>query len=117
MTDADALPQAEQSFVSHLLKQAPNLANAIAVAKRLAGLLRRKSSEDLTRVLDDAADTPLKEFAASLRRDLPAIQASLDLPWTTSPVEGQINRLKMLKRTMDGRAGFQLLRARVLHTT
>ena len=33
-------------------------------------------------------------------------QASLDLPWTTSPVEGQINRLKMLKRTMYGRASY-----------
>ncbi len=57
----------------------------------------------------------MKEFAAGLRRDIGAIQTALDLPWTTSPVEGQVNRLKMLKRTMYGRAGFQLLRARVLH--
>ena len=42
-------------------------------------------------------------------------RATLDLPWTTSPAEGQINRLKMLKRTMYGRAGFPLLRARVLN--
>ena len=54
-------------------------------------------------------------FAAGLRRDLEAISAPLELPWTTSPVEGQISRLKMLKRTMYGRAGFDLLRARVLH--
>lgn len=45
---------------------------------------------------------------------LPALQAALELPWTTSPVEGQINRLKMIKRTMYGRAGFNLLRQRVL---
>ena len=43
------------------------------------------------------------------------MQAAIDLPWTTSPVEGQINRLKMIKRTMHGRAGFELLRARLLH--
>ena len=79
------------------------------------GLLRRKTSEGLTQILDAAAGTSLRDFAASLRRDLTAIQAALDLPWTTSPVEGQINRLKMLKRTMYGRAGFQLLRSRVLH--
>ena len=36
-------------------------------------------------------------------------------PWTTNPVEGQISRLKMIKHTMFGRAGFKLLRARVLH--
>lgn len=66
-------------------------------------------------MLGAAAGTSLAEFAASLRRDVAAVQAALDLPWTTSPAEGQINRLKMIKRTMYGRAGFQLLRARVLH--
>jgi hypothetical protein len=49
--------------------------------------------------------------------DLSAVLAALELPWTTNPAEGQINRLKMLKRTMYGRAGFGLLRARVLHAT
>ena len=62
------------------------------------------------RRLDAAADTPLKELAESPRRDISDIQAAVDFP-----VEGQINRLKMLKRIMYGRAGFQLLRACVLH--
>jgi len=97
------------------LEEVPPVAAAITVAKQLNALLRRKTSESLTQVLDAAIATPLKDFAAGLRRDITAIQAALDLPWTTSPVEGQINRLKMLKRTMYGRAGFQLLRARVLH--
>jgi len=115
MTDTDKLPEAEQAFVLALLAQAPDLANGIAVAKRLNLLFRHKSQESLDAVLADAAGTPLAEFAANIRRDLAAVQAALDLPWTTSPAEGQINRLKMLKRTMYGRAGFQLLRARVLH--
>lgn len=66
-------------------------------------------------MLNHAADTPLKEFVTNLRHDIGAVQAALDLPWTTSPAEGQINRLKMLKRTMYGRAGFNLLRARVMY--
>jgi transposase len=115
MADPNELPKAEQGFVSHLLDHVPPVAEAITVAKRLNALLRRKTADTLSDILDAAAATPLKDFAASLRRDIPAIQAALDLPWTTSPVEGQINRLKMLKRTMYGRAGFQLLRARVLH--
>lgn len=115
MADTDTLPEAEQAFVLALLQQAPELARGIAVAKRLNLLFRRKSQESLKEVLADADSTPLAEFAASLRRDLAAVQASLALPWTTSPAEGQINRLKMLKRTMYGRAGFPLLRARVLH--
>ena len=115
MADTDALPEAERAFVERLLADAPELADAIAVAKRLNLLLRKKSEESLDGVLDDAAGTLLAEFAAGLRSDGFAVQAALDLPWITSPAEGQINRLKMLKRTMYGRAGFQLLRARVLH--
>lgn len=115
MADTDTLPEAKQAFVSALLQQALELARGIAVAKRLNLLFRHKSQESLEAVLADADSTPLAEFAPSLRRDLVAAQASLDLPWTTSPAEGQINRLKMLKRTMYGRAGFPLLRARVLH--
>jgi len=115
MADPDALPEAEQAFISHLLAQVLGLADGIAIAKRLNKLLRHENREKLGGVLDAAVGTPLEEFAASLRRDLAAVQAALDLPWTTSPAEGQINRLKMLKRTMYGRAGFPLLRARVLH--
>lgn len=115
MTHGDALPKTYRDFVAHLLNEVPPVAAAITVAKQLNALLRRKTSESLTQILDVAVTTPLKDFALGLRRDITAIQAALDLPWTTSPVEGQINRLKMLKRTMYGRAGFQLLRARVLH--
>jgi transposase len=113
----DVLPVAEQGLISRLLMQVPSLADRIAAARRLNQLLHRKSQESLDDVLNSAAGTALKEFVASLRRDLGAVQAALDLPWATSPAEGQICRLKMLKRTMCGRAGSNLLRARVLHAT
>ena len=115
MADTSTLPEAGRAFTSNILAQVPGLAEGIAVAKRLNLLLRHKSQESLVGVLDDAAGTLLANFAASMRRDLAAVQAALDLPWTTSPAEGQINRIKTIKRTMYGRAGFQLLRARVLH--
>jgi transposase len=100
MADPEILPEAERSLVACLLHQVPPVANAISVAKRLNNLLRRKTSEGLDQILNAAADTPLKDFAASLRRDIGAIQASLNLRWTTSPVEGQVNRLKTLKRSI-----------------
>ena len=115
MADAETLSEAGRTFISNLLAQVPGLAESIAVAKRLNLLLRHKSREHLTGVLDDAAGTLLANFAASIQRDLAAVQAALDLPWTTSPAEGQINRIKTIKRSMYGRAGFELLRARVLH--
>ena len=93
----------------------PALADTVAAAKRLTLLLRCKSEEALATVLDAAGATMLRPFITESRKDIGAVQAALDLPWTTSPVEGQISRLKMIKRTMYGRAGFSLLRARVLH--
>ncbi|MGI4800657.1 MAG: ISL3 family transposase [Janthinobacterium lividum] len=104
----------ERMFVSHLLAAEPALNVAVAWAKRLNRLLRRRATESLDEVLAAATGTLFARFAASLRRDFDAISAGLVLPWTTSPVEGQVSRIKMLKRTMYGRAGFELLRARVM---
>jgi transposase len=115
MADAATLGEAEHTFVTRVLDAEPNLAEALAVAKRLHRVLRRDASETLTDVLAAAEKTSLAHFAAQLQRDAEAVQAALELPWTTSPAEGQISRIKMLKRTMYGRAGFDLLRARVLH--
>jgi len=115
MADTGAPAEEERGFIARLLAEAPGLADAVLVAKRLNLLLRRESEEKLDQLLDDAAGTQLAEFAAGLRRDLVAVQAALDTPWTTGPAEGQINRIKTIKRSMYGRAGFQLLRARVLN--
>ncbi len=62
-----------------------------------------------------ADDLPaLQAFADGLRRDQRAVMAGLTLPWSSGAVEGHINRIKMLKQQMYGRAGFALLRKRVL---
>ena len=78
-------------------------------------MLRKESAEPLAEVLGAMKGTLLDSLATSLERDAAAVQAALDTPWTTSPAEGQINKLKTLKQAMYGRAGFPLLRARVLH--
>jgi transposase len=57
---------------------------------------------------------PMVRFAWGLTKDLSAVSAAVDTEWSSGQVEGQINRLKTLKRQMYGRAGFNLLRARVL---
>ena len=53
-------------------------------------------------------------FAKRLSADYEAVRAAVTLSWSNGPVEGQINRLKMLKRTMYGRAGLTLLSRRFL---
>ncbi len=114
-SEPDAVPEGDRAFLGRLLAQVPALGDAAAIAKRLGRLLRREGDESLERVLADAVGTPLANFTAGLERDRAAVQAALDTPWTTSPAEGQINRVKAIKRSMYGRAGFPLLRARVLH--
>ena len=54
------------------------------------------------------------QFASTLRRDLEAVKLSMTAPWSNGPIEGHINRLKAIKRQMYGRAGFELLKARML---
>ena len=56
----------------------------------------------------------VSSFIAGLDRDTTAVEAGLTLPWSNGPVEVQVNRLKVIKRQMYGRANFDLLRARVL---
>ena len=80
------------------LLQVPGLAECIATTKRLNALLRHKSKKALDKVLEDAAETTLGSFVASLQRDLGAVQAALERPWTTRPLKAN-NRLEILKRS------------------
>jgi transposase len=116
MAETSRLSAEDELFQTRLLEDEPELGAAVAWAKQFNALLRRKVDGNFDQILTAADGTILARFAAGLRRDAKAIRAALELPWTTSPVEGQISRLKMLKRTMYGRAGWDLLRARVLHT-
>jgi transposase len=119
-TPADQLDAKERAFVGHLASIAPDLVRAGELAVALADLLRERRPD-----LDDA-DTALAawmatargslldNFVRGLERDRKAIAAAIATPWSTSPAEGQITRLKAIKRSMYGRAGFHLLRQRLL---
>ena len=58
-----------------------------------------------------------RTFAKGVRQDEAAIRAAVTLSWSSGQVEGQVNRLKLIKRSMYGRASFGLLRQRVLRAT
>src|SRR3954453_11741818 len=91
------------------------LAEVRSLALGFAALVRKKGTGTLDGWLAAATGTPLEGFAEGLGKDLAAGRAALETPWSTGPVAGQISRLKTIKRTMYGRAGFGLLRSRVLH--
>ena len=88
MTEGDILAKAERNLVATLLDQVPPVAAAITVAKQLNALLRRKTSESLTAILDAAVATPLKDFAAGLRRDVAARPSRTRLAVDNEPRRG-----------------------------
>jgi transposase len=103
--------------LAQLTEQSPALAEAVALAQDFAGLVRRRQPSQLESWLRRAATSaliPFRRFAKGLRADIAAVQAAVTLPWSQGPIEGHINRLKMLKRQMFGRAGLDLLARRLL---
>lgn len=88
-----------------------------AQAQDFARLVRERDGSALVSWLERAEASGLAEFqalAASLRRDGAAVAAALTLAWSNGQIEGQVTRLKLLKRSMCGRAKGDLLRRRVL---
>ena len=95
--------------------QSPAVAEAIDLAQGFATLVRQRQPECLEPWLQRATTSAVdavQRFAAGLYEDDEAVKAGVTLPWSTGPVEGHINRLKMLKRQMFGRARLDLLSRR-----
>ncbi len=87
------------------------------MAMRFRGLLQGDDSRKLDRFLHDARRSGLssiQQFERTLMRDIQAVRNAITEPWSSGQAEGQINLLKTLKRAMYGRAGIELLRARML---
>jgi len=99
------------------LTEHPALAETVALAHDFARLIRQRQPTQLEAWLRRAATSalpPFRRFAKGLWADMAAVQAAVTLPWSQGPIEGQINRLKMLKRQMFGRAHLDLLARRFL---
>jgi hypothetical protein len=95
----------------------PLIGQAAALGQRFLTMVRERQVEALDPWLADAEASGIKElrnFAQSLRRDYDSVNAARTSPWSNGQTEGHVNRLKMIKRPMFGRAGFDLLRNRVL---
>jgi transposase len=111
-------PGLRHRFVETLCRVEPSIAEARGLAQRFLGFIHRHDVAGFDRWLPrvQACAVPeLRRFAANLTADLSAVRAAFSSPWSSGQVEGQINRLKYLKRQMYGRAKLDLLRIRVLH--
>jgi transposase len=115
--EPDKLTEENIRKMTCLCDHSPSALVAYPLVQRFGQMVREGGAQDLDDWLKDAEEskiTELKRFAEGLRSDYGAVKAALLLPWSSGQVEGQVNRLKLIKRQMYGRAGFQLLRRRVL---
>ena len=107
----------DTQLIVQLQAQHREVAVAIDLARDFCAIVRERQADRFDLWLARAVVSgvaPLQRFAIGLRADYEAVKAGLVLPWSNGPVEGQINRLKMLKRQMFGRAKIDLLSQRFL---
>jgi transposase len=113
------LDSEDRQHVEAFSQHCPEVATAATLACDFAAMIRGNRDEPLDAWIQRAwsPDVPrqIRTFASGLRADYSAVNAALITPWSNGQVEGQVNRLKLIKRQMYGRAKFDLLRKRVLH--
>ena len=121
-----ALPAADAAAVARV-EQDQDAATVAALARRFTALVRGCNAGNQTDAAAASAELDawlveaskcgvqtMETFAAGLKQDADAIRAALTTPWSNGQTEGQVNRLKTIKRQMYGHASFDLLRRRVL---
>lgn len=119
--EPEGLDEQQWQALLGLCQGSPEIEKAYQLAQSFCSMLRQRQGEErLEGWLQEAKQSALPEFqhfTAGIQRDKAAVQAGLSLPYSSGPVEGHINRLKLIKRSMYGRAQFDLLRQRVLQAS
>ncbi len=118
LQDTDQQPAERQAYLARLLHDSPTLQLAGELAREFGRLLRQRDAAAFDPWLARVEGSDIAEFksaAKSLRQDYAAGTAALREPYSNGPTEGNVTRLKLLKRQMYGRAKPDLLRQRVLH--
>lgn len=103
-----------QTYLEELYRCSPEIARLAHLGREFFRIVRKRDLGAWPQWLEAARLSTLRGFVSGLTRDQEAVQAALSLPWSNGPVEGQVHRLKLIKRQMYGRASFDLLRLRVL---
>ncbi|MCX4580806.1 ISL3 family transposase [Streptomyces sp. NBC_01571] len=117
MTHPEHLRDKDADNLHRLRERDPELDQLTGHVRKFAAMMTGRHGdrlEDWIAAVEQDSLAPLTGFARNLRRDFDAVRNGLSLPHSSGAVEGNINRLKMLKRQMFGRASLDLLRKRVL---
>jgi transposase len=107
----------EKDLVSYLVKESPEVRKCFCLFQRFREMIEDKEGMGSIKWVEDAMDSSIKElrsFAQKILNDYSVVQNAICLPRSNEQVEEQIKKLKMIKRQMYGRAGFNLLRKRLV---
>jgi transposase len=116
--DDDKLDDEEKLARTRMLAADTEMTTVAQLTQRFVQMVKERQKGDLDQWLDDVVASgiqALNSFANGIRGDLAAVRNALHMSWSNGQVEGQVNRLKFIKRQMYGRANFDLLRKRVLY--
>jgi len=114
----EELEKDDQARLDQLLNLSPEVQTVYALLQAFLSMVRERKHQDLRSWMEQAIKSKIAElesFVTGIERDYDAVHAALRLPWSQGITEGKVNKLKTLKRVMYGRAGFALLRQRLLH--
>jgi transposase len=114
----DELKEEERENLRVIRQASPSIEIAYRLVEQFLQMVRERTGEHLDSWLEAVKASRLQafeSFVTGVQQDHDAVQAGLTLPYSNGPLEGHVNRLKLIKRSMYGRAKFDLLRLRVLH--
>jgi hypothetical protein len=117
LTPPGSLTADDRAALARITGRCAELAATRDLVRQFADMLCNRHGHKLPAWADAAEGSAVRElrsFAAGLRKDWDAVTAGLTLPYSSGTVEGHVNRIKMIKRQMYGRANFDLLRRRIL---
>ena len=103
-TGRDTLSRSETITIAAIERSVPSLIEARAVIADFHAMIRKKTGSSLESWLERAQSSPVGSFANGIRKDLAAVRAAIVSPWSNGQTEGQITKLKLVKRQMYGRA-------------
>jgi transposase len=113
-TGRDTMSKAETVTIAAIEAGVPALFEARDIIAAFHAMIRRKAVSELTPWIERARETLVASFASGVAKDEAAVRAAIALPWSNGQTEGQITRLKLVKRQMYGRGKIDLLQARLI---
>ena len=110
----DHLTKADTVVVAAVEAGVPGLAAARSLVERFGAMIRTKAVAELDGWIEQARTSLIAPLARGVAKDAAAVRAAITEPWSNGQTEGQINRLKLIKRQMYDRAKLDLLEARLI---